>query len=85
MSSKQQEWINLYRKNIPVYEELTKTIKTLLTSIVVQENIECMLPIQARHKGILSFLEKIERKKIQRSTKTGNRSFCGETCLKVRK
>lgn len=63
MPSKQEELIKLYKENISVYEELTRTLRSVLSSIIEQENIKCALPIQARPKDVLSFLEKIERKK----------------------
>jgi len=62
MPFKQENLIDAYKDNIPVYERLTQTIEKILANIVEQENVECAMPVQARTKDILSFLEKVERK-----------------------
>jgi ppGpp synthetase/RelA/SpoT-type nucleotidyltranferase len=63
MPSKNEPLIKSYRENIPVYEKLTQALQTILTGIVEQENIDCAMPVQSRTKDILSYLEKVERKK----------------------
>lgn len=57
------DWMKSYQKLRPKYKHFTSTMKELLTQLLAQEQIDYLTPVQARTKSILSFQEKVARKK----------------------
>lgn len=58
-----EDWVEEYNKLIPTYGQLASTMKDLLTHLLKQEQIDYLHPVQSRTKPLMSFQEKITRKK----------------------